>query len=419
MFIKVCDAIMGSGKTSATINLINSNPDKRYIYITPFLSEAARITDSCPHADFASPESKVAHGSKQGSLLELLEHERNIATTHALFKNCPQATLDVIHNKGYTIIIDEAVDVFAQTNFHDSDYRVLAKAGYVSTSDNGDIIVNRGDYTTGKFEEFFDMAQRKELVQIGNSASTTYLWLIPIRLFEMQCEIYVLTYQFKYSALRMYFDLNSIEYKYIGISHPSENLYFFNEKPDYIPSYVRNLAKMIHIFDNDKLNAIGDRKTALSATWFHNNASKEKGDQLRKNIYNYFRYYHKAATPNQKMWSVFTSSVEYIRAGGYRNNHVVYNCKATNAYKDRNVLAYCVNIFFLPQVKSYFLQHGVEIYEDGYALSVMLQWIWRSAIRDGEEIWLYVPSKRMRCLLMDWIAETQKEYYKRYNLKED
>ena len=44
--------------------------------------------------------------------------------------------------------------------------------------------------------------------------------------------------------------------------------------------------------------------------------------------------------------------------------------------------------------------------QDGYALSEMLQWIWRSAIRDGKEINLYIPSKRMRTLLTDWIDET-------------
>ena len=46
--------------------------------------------------------------------------------------------------------------------------------------------------------------------------------------------------------------------------------------------------------------------------------------------------------------------------------------------------------------------------EDAYALSVMVQWIWRSAIRDGDEIYLYIPSSRMRTLLLDWIEKTSK-----------
>ena len=35
----------------------------------------------------------------------------------------------------------------------------------------------------------------------------------------------------------------------------------------------------------------------------------------------------------------------------------------------------------------------------------MLQFIWRSAIRDGKEIWIYIPSIRMRTLLKKWIKE--------------
>ena len=35
----------------------------------------------------------------------------------------------------------------------------------------------------------------------------------------------------------------------------------------------------------------------------------------------------------------------------------------------------------------------------------MLQFIWRSAIRDGKEIWVYIPSIRMRNLLKQWIKQ--------------
>ena len=41
--------------------------------------------------------------------------------------------------------------------------------------------------------------------------------------------------------------------------------------------------------------------------------------------------------------------------------------------------------------------------EDGYALSEMIQFIWRSAIRNNEPIYCYIPSKRMRDLLQGYI----------------
>ena len=41
--IKVCDAIMSAGKSSAAIAYMNANKERKFIYITPDLEEAARI----------------------------------------------------------------------------------------------------------------------------------------------------------------------------------------------------------------------------------------------------------------------------------------------------------------------------------------------------------------------------------------
>ena len=53
--------------------------------------------------------------------------------------------------------------------------------------------------------------------------------------------------------------------------------------------------------------------------------------------------------------------------------------------------------------KNFFIKHNINVDEDGFATSEMLQFIWRSAIREGKEIWVYIPSYRMRHLLIDWI----------------
>ena len=62
------------------------------------------------------------------------------------------------------------------------------------------------------------------------------------------------------------------------------------------------------------------------------------------------------------------------------------NTRATNEYRNRNALAYCVNRFLNPDYVKYFAEHGVEIDQDMFALSEMIQWIWRSAIREGKPI---------------------------------
>jgi len=56
-----------------------------------------------------------------------------------------------------------------------------------------------------------------------------------------------------------------------------------------------------------------------------------------------------------------------------------------------------------PIEKHFFHQHDVLIDEDLLALSDLLQWIFRSAVREGKPVQIYVPSRRMRTLLIKWL----------------
>ena len=43
--------------------------------------------------------------------------------------------------------------------------------------------------------------------------------------------------------------------------------------------------------------------------------------------------------------------------------------------------------------------------ENDYALTEMIQWVWRTRIRNDEEVDLYLPSKRMRDIIDQWILK--------------
>ena len=59
-----------------------------------------------------------------------------------------------------------------------------------------------------------------------------------------------------------------------------------------------------------------------------------------------------------------------------------------------------LNLFKLLQKKK-----GVNIDEETWALSELIQWLFRSAIREENEINIYIPSKRMRSLLQEWLEK--------------
>jgi hypothetical protein len=43
-------------------------------------------------------------------------------------------------------------------------------------------------------------------------------------------------------------------------------------------------------------------------------------------------------------------------------------------------------------------------FEDAYALTELIQWVWRSRVRKGQPITLYLPNPRMRRLMAEWLG---------------
>lgn len=126
--------------------------------------------------------------------------------------------------------------------------------------------------------------------------------------------------------------------------------------------------------------------------------------QLKSNTENFFR--KKCGTPTDKnLWTTFKDYQSCVKGKGYAKGYVAINMRASNKYKDRSSVAYLANRFINTGVRNFFVIHGVDVDDDGFAISEMVQFIWRSSIRDGKPIKLYIPSIRMRNLLKQWITE--------------
>ena len=82
-----------------------------------------------------------------------------------------------------------------------------------------------------------------------------------------------------------------------------------------------------------------------------------------------------------------------------------YNTRATNAYRNVEAMAYPMNVYQHGDVRSYFDEQGISTSEDLYAISPLVQWLWRSRIRKEprESITVYLPSERMRGLFLEWL----------------
>ena len=410
MTIKVCDSIMGSGKSSAVIKYMNDHPEKHYIYITPFLKEAERIMKACPSLQFEEPDRvyKQRRVSKYNGVHDLLIATRNIATTHAMFVRLGPELIDLIRSGHYTLIVDEMIGLFKEVDIFQCDWDTIHKLGWVDDDGKSLVLSNGIEYERGAcLDSIYSLLRNGSLDQVEKGGSAGY-WAMSDVILRAFDEVLVLTYQFSAQTMAYYMQMKGLEFSYVGVLRNESGEYEFCENGAYIPAYCENLSEKIHIFENEKINRIGDKRTALSCSWFNTN---EGGvDTLARNIQNFFKNYNPTIPAKFRLWSVFNGYVTQIRKKGFYNSNLAFNARATNEYSHCRALAYCVNIFVNPNERRFFAKHGVSVNEDGYALSTMIQWIWRSAIRNGEEIWIYIPSKRMRDLLTGWIASVEAQY---------
>ena len=68
-------------------------------------------------------------------------------------------------------------------------------------------------------------------------------------------------------------------------------------------------------------------------------------------------------------------------------------------------MIYLANRYLNPNIMDFFRSGGVNVDQDKWALAELLQWIWRGSIRNNEKMNLFIPSKRMRTLLINWLED--------------
>lgn len=405
--VKVCDAIMGSGKSSAAITYLNEHPNEKFIYITPYLDEASRIKENCPNLHFIEPSGKLKEFrfKKYLHTAKLIEDGRNITTTHQAFKNYTKTMLDNIKKQEYTLVIDENVDILESCEIHPSDLQIALNEGYLAYKDGEYSIIN-DNYDGTAFKELFRTLKSRDLIKFDGEENSYYYWTLPQQLLTSFRNIFILTYMFQGQSLCYLLKMCNIPYEYISVEKDEHDVYRFGNGAGYTPDYLYRLKDLIHILEHERMNSVGKEPNALSMNWLQK--KDDRVDKLKKNIYNFFNNIHRNDPPDGRLWGTYGCGYGKLRGKGYTKSYLIFNTKATNQYRNKKYLVYAANIFMNVGEKLFYKKHGVEADEDAYALSVMIQWIWRSAIRDGKEIYLYIPSKRMRTLLVDWIEKISK-----------
>lgn len=185
----------------------------------------------------------------------------------------------------------------------------------------------------------------------------------------------------------------------IGGDHDVEQLYenYVLKTPWETKLKNINFSKLINIINHDKLNMIGNDKYALSEKWFRDNPKDVK--QLKNNVLNYYNNIIKDDS-KKYLWTTYIQHYHDLKGKGYTKGFCHTGDGQRSDYKDRIYLAYLENNF---------TNQTTTLTQDQYALAYFLRFLFKSGIREGKRITVYIPSRRMRELLEKWIEEQNYE----------
>jgi len=408
--VNVIDAPCGYGKTSWAIQYMNDTDTgfHRFIYVTPFLDEVARVRKSVQGRTFHEPTSSK-NETKLDDLHRLLGQGKDIATTHALFQMANAETRELIRSNNYTLVLDEVMNVIEQVPLKKDDLNLLQEAGAIEFDLNecGLTYVRWVDehkqFEDTKYNDIKQMALTSNLMFCDNSA---LIWNLPCDIFSVFTDVYILTYLFKGQLQRYYYDLHHIQYRYLSVVKDHQYGYSLIPYGERQIHDKTSLQQFVSIYEG-QLNAVGEKRNALSTSWFEKTVNKDLIATLQRNAYNFLTNMCKANN-DTAIWTTVKgnkdSTMKKVKPKSFAKCFVPMTSRATNLYKEKYNLAYLVNRFMNPIEKKFFEQYGVKVDEDAWALSELIQWAWRSRIRDGQPITIFIPSKRMRELFQQYLA---------------
>lgn len=420
----IIDAPTGAGKTTALIHMLKQEQDKittsnnRYIVITPLLTEVNRIASQTGFSEPSDTDS-----SKQVSLKRLLAEGRNICCTHKLCDLFSSDTLALLDNGiyNYTLVIDEEPNVItACTDTTDKDNE-LAPKDYRKAVTDGIITCNE---TTGQIEwvkgstydteetdrGYLDkkIKQRLAVVDIYSiNDHSCIVELIKGNLWEHFCSVWVSSYRVESSLFHCYCQLHGFPLNYFHI----DGINISNGYKALKPAELNRLAiceDLRYVFGKPLRN-----QKPLSFTWCQKNLIDAKGrptataKDLTRRFRNYIRTVTKTSKTDSLVWTAYSAYQQALSARELSQKRwLAYNTRATNDYQNCTTVGFLCDRYPNSNLLTFFNTFGIKIDRDAFALSTLIQFIWRSNIRDSHSdktIHLFIPSYRMRQLFAVWL----------------
>ena len=404
--VTIIDQPCGSGKTSRLLKSFQR--DLKYLVVVPLLSEVQRVIKDAS-VEFKEPLDE--QGLKSESLEELLLLGLNVVTTHKLYTD-----VGYMAHKGllsdYHLIIDEVLEVcrVVSDKSATSVKEFYLGPDYIRVGKDGKVVV------TPKWDEQKDEINDTLDPKIYNYAKAGCLYLLnnvffiralPIALLSSGLSVTIMTYKAEGSMLLLYL-------KKLGITsiHKvclDEEAAFVRKARDLITvKPIPSLKTMKFNYGQQQNYKKSQSCTSKVATVLKN----LKGRDLKNIPCNEI-----AVTCVKDLWyQGVNTDIKGSKPGAFavnsrmfKDTHWIANTtRGTNDYSQCSTLIYLYDQHPHPHLVNWLDAGGVN-FSDKYALTELIQWIWRSRVRNDQPITIYMPRPRMRKILEDWLSSWSSE----------
>lgn len=398
----------------------------KFFYISPLLEEVkdgGRIQQACPLTRFVAPETKRDdednhHDTKGSHLLELLRIGANITCTHNLYLNMTDEHFSEMEKHNYVLVVDEEIAMIDDYHAYSApDVTSLIELGVISVQETDGMLIWCGQDIDSNLDKAFDDFRHKyskfkrhvqnKMLYVSKRKDDMFVTQLPVKLITSSKRAIILTYMFEGNILSSFLKLKGIPYK------------TFDEITPIIPS-KKEIAKLINLYSPTNQKWKKDLKLSVSA---YSKMSTQDIKHIEGYILSIARSWRASSYdllytfPKNRSNLDVKSKAAKIKPSGLVDTELkiqkcpenvcwlASNTRATNAYRHKTCVIHAYDRYPNQSVASYLQDYGYPINADVFALSEMLQFIWRSAIRDGKPINLAILSKRMKDLFLGWLQE--------------
>lgn len=410
--IELFDALCGTGKTTAIFQYMAKHQEKKWIYLSPMKTEIETRVPAEADANGINFFIAVDKGkrseykTKTQQVLAAMKEGQNIACTHALMMLFQQEHIELLKEHQYHVVCDEELDLIEGFSLRQGDTKFLLENNRISISpDNGRVsFLSEMDIDTryGDIKSYADMG----CLYAARTRTDFLVLQISPRVVEAAERFILLTYNYKGSIMDTFMQMHGFSCKYLEDIKPYKD----NKE------VINKLRDLIVFVETPSVKKWQKKTNVLSATWWRKTSTEEDFNDLRKAV----RSVVSAQKGNSTnvMLTVPKHSITGYDSDGESSKrvrkftvdkliiddaYVQMNARATNDYAHKSIAIHLCNIYPSQPVKVYMQDMGFVCDNDTFALNTLIQWLFRSCIRNDETVKVALFSGRMSVLLKEWL----------------